>query len=133
MGLFYELIREFPAIEDSFTLRFNYFNFIASAYNKDFRSAFDFVSQINDRFNFLNPDFQLPWMETDSDEMEQFQGKIMLNRKGFKVIKIPTLAQKFYLTKKKNNYSVGKEYWVNLYFYLNGIRADVVKEVTEVI
>jgi len=126
---FFELIREYPKIEDSFTLRYNYFNGIAAAYNKDFRSAFDFISNIKDRFNLLNPDFQLPWKESDSENIQTFQGVIDLNKKGFKCIKIPSLANQFYLIKKKNHYTIGKEYNVNLYFYLNGIKADIISEV----
>ena len=126
---FFELIRECPQLEDNLTLNYNYFNCIASAYNKDFHSAFDYILQINDRFNLLNPDFQLPWKETDSDVIETFQGSIVLNNKGFKCLRIPTLAQKFYLIQKKDHYVIGKEYNANLYFYLNGIKADIISEV----
>jgi hypothetical protein len=126
---FYELIREYPKIEDTFALRYNYFNFIASAYNKDFKSSYEYVNHINDKFNFLNPDFQLPWKETDSDNVELFYGIITLNRRRFKIIKIPRLNQTFNLIKKKNDYIIGKEYKANLYFYLNGIKADILSEV----
>ena len=126
---FYELIREYPNIEDTFTLRFNYFNCIASAYNKDFPTAFSFISNINDSFNYLNPDFQLPWKETDTDNIESFQGVLIKTKKDFKAIKIPSLARTFYLIKKKNNFKVGKEYTVNLYFYLTGIKAEIIDEV----
>jgi len=129
---FYNLIREFPKIEDSFSLRYNYFNYIASAYNKDFRTASEYSSNINDRFNYLNPDFQLPWKMTDQDEVETFQGILMENKKGFKFIRIAPLAQNFNLIKRKNSYIIGKEYFVNLYFYLNGIKAEVLKEVIKV-
>jgi len=129
---FFELIRDCPQLEDNLTLNYNYFNCIAAAYNKDFHSSFDYVLQINDRFNLLNPDFQLPWKETDSDVIENFQGSIVQNNKGFKCLRIPTLAQKFYLIKKKDHYVVGKEYNANLYFYLNGIKADITSEVKSV-
>jgi len=126
---FYELIKEFPKLEEEFTLRFSYFNYIASAYNKDFRTAFDFIAHIKDKFNYLNPDFQLPWKETDTDEIEVFQGIIILNKRGFQNIRIPKLSQYFNLIINKNDFIVGKEYNVKLYFYLNGIKADIIDEV----
>ncbi len=126
---FFDLIHEFPEIEDSFSLRYNYFNFMAAAYNKHFPTASEYISKVYDRFNYLNPDFQLPWKETDTETIETFKGKIVKSNKGYKLLHVPTLAQKFYLIKKKNDYMIGKEYSARLFFYLSGIRAEIIEEI----
>jgi hypothetical protein len=123
---FFDLIRDNPKIEDKFSLRFNYFNFIASAYNKDFRGTYEYLSKINDRFNFLNPDYQLSWKETDTETIEKFVGVIFKNKKGYKSVRVYNLTQSFPLIKRQNDFVIGKEYYINLYFYLGGLKADVI-------
>ncbi len=123
---FFKLMKEFPEIEDVDSLRYNYFNFIAEAYNKNFKVAFEFCHNISDRFNYLNPIFQLPWRDSVSSANEVFKGTIRKDKRGNKVLFVPSLRKYFYLIRKKNEYIFEKEYAANLFFFLNGIRAEII-------
>jgi hypothetical protein len=124
---FFDLTRNNPNIEDTDSLRFNYFNYIAEAYSKNFKDAYTYASKIQDRFNYLNPDFQLEWLDSDTNKPEIFEGNIIINKKGYKKIRIPMLSSEFVFLNKKEETAVGAICKVKLFFFLTGIRAQIIK------
>ncbi len=126
---FFDLVRRNPELEESDNLRFNYFNFIAESYNKNFNYGEKFLGNIHDKFNYFNPDFHQEWKETDSNEVVVFSASIKFNNKGRKVAYISILNKYFLLDNNKQNIDIKKEYHIKLHFFLYGTRAEIISEV----
>ncbi|QEC67895.1 hypothetical protein FRZ67_11510 [Panacibacter ginsenosidivorans] len=128
---FFKLIKQNPEIEDTEELKYDYFNFIAECYNKNFKYAHSYLEGISRNFHFLSPDFNRAWLDADTGQPQVFEGFVKLNKRGKKVILIPYLGQYMYLNKASKSLEINKKCQVNLYFFLYGIRAELVNSFAE--
>jgi len=63
---FFDLIANNPELENSDSLRFNYFNFVAECYNGNFKHAYKFLINIREKYSHINPDFHQIWIDTNT-------------------------------------------------------------------
>lgn len=123
----FDLIKRHPTIEDKDSLRYNYYMFVAECYSRNFKHAYDHVRKIRDRFNQLNPEFQLAWKSANEEIDEIFDG-VIIEKKGHLKVRIMELGSEFSYRANGKEYSIGKRVLVNLRFYLFGVMASIVKE-----
>lgn len=128
---FFDLIKAHPELEETDNLRFNYFNFVAECYNKNFGHAHKFLSDIKEKFHHINPDFHQEWIDSNSRNPVLFEAILKLNKVGKKQFYIPHLN----LWAKAENWSkdwvVGMQFDVELHFYIYGIRAMGINIITD--
>lgn len=126
---FFDVIKKAYNIEEIKTLNYNYFMFVAESYNGNFGYAFSFLKNINESFNYLNPDYKQIWKESDSDNPRLFDGFITTNRNNNLVFRSYEFQNNFYLKKDGIvNTNKGSKVRAKLHFYLNGIRAEIVNQ-----
>src|SRR5690606_27208713 len=106
---------------------YNYYMYVAESYNSNFRYGRQFLRNIENKYLYLNPDYQQGWKEPDSDEMKIFEGSIRKNDKGY-VFKSTDL-QSFFIISNKHKFKLkdGMKAKANLSFLLNGIRAIIIE------
>lgn len=123
---FFELIKENNFLEETDNLRYNYFRYIAEAYNGNFSYAFEHLRTIKDNYSNINPDFSQVWCD-DSGEELIFEGILDTNRKGIRIAKVPYFPRDFYISKNTAPYDYKrlKKVDVKLHFLLYGISAEV--------
>jgi hypothetical protein len=109
------------------SLMYNYYMYVAESYNSNFRYGRQFLRNIENKYLYLNPDYQQGWKEPDSDEMKIFEGSIRKNDKGY-VFKSTDL-QSFFIISNKHKFKLkdGMKAKANLSFLLNGIRAIIIE------
>lgn len=122
------ICRENQFLEKEYPLRYNYFNFIAETYNLHFAEGKGYLSNIQKRFNNLNPEFHFIWSDQDGKELI-FEAIIVKNPgEKFKAIKIPSLQQTMKLVKGNyETYKPGQTVNVKLHFYLYGLMAEIIR------
>lgn len=127
---FFDLIKTHPELEESENLRFNYFNFVAECYNKNFGHAQSFLSEIKEKFQHINPDFHQIWVSSNNEPV-LFEATLRYNRQGKKTFYIPDLN----LWTRSENWSrewkVGMQFDVELHFYIYGIRAKAINIISD--
>jgi hypothetical protein len=126
---FFDLIKSHPELEDMDQLRYFYFWYIAESYNLNFPYAQELLQQIEGRINFLNPDFNREWIDSESEIARIFEGTLKVNAKGRKQLYIPELSSYFYLDKVKNDFELNTKYFCSLHFFLHGTRAKILNKV----
>lgn len=123
---FFELVDGNKSFEKSESLRYNYYMYVANAYNQYFNEAKKYILNINTRYDYINPDYQIPWKD-NSGTIEIFEGFILKNNKNYNYFNSSTFQKKFRLTRINNNLLPGQKVKAKLFFYLNGIRAEIIE------
>ena len=128
---FFKLSRTCGFLEDDIPLRYNYYHFVAESYNRNFKYGLEHLKQIKAKYNGLNPDFHIVWKDDDGEEVI-FDG-LIIKKSGqrYKGIKITSL-QKFFRLIRGNykSYAVGQKVKIKLHYYLDGLRAEIMKSGT---
>jgi hypothetical protein len=125
---FFALNKDMFWYKDINPLRYNYFNFVAEIYNKNFKDAQHFINQIRSLYTTLNPEFKLKWMEDDGITEKIFDGHIV--KVDGKYFHFRSTELQKNLRFSKENYSElveGQNCKAKLNFYLNGVWAVLVK------
>ena len=124
---FFDLVKRIEYLEDS--LMYNYYMYIAESYNTNFQYGREFLNNIENKYLYLNPEYQQEWKESDSDNSRFFEGVIRKNDKGFLVFKATDLQSSFQIIKKKSiEVKDGIRVKATLTFLLNGIRAIIMEK-----
>lgn len=124
---YFDLVRRNSIIEEKQTLRFNYYSYIAEAYNWNFRRSFSHLAEITQKYNHINPEYQQYWIDSESNEPQEFEGSVFKGKRSweFKVSSIPLTCRIRNIGSiqlKKNPKSRAK-----LKFHLFGIIAEVIE------
>ncbi len=125
---YFELIRQNSFLIDESPLRYHYFTSICEFYNWRWRDGRDALSELKqERFYTLNPDFFLYWKNNEGS-VETFEGVIMRDKKIKKIMIITPFYREFLLVKGNyEKFNEGQDVKVKLKFFLEGIRAEIVK------
>lgn len=109
------------------SLMHNYYMYVAESYNANFHYGRQFLVNIENKYYYLNPDFQQEWKESDSDAIKCFEGMIKKHNKGYWVFKVRDFQTVFPI-KNKNKIKLieGMNVKANLIFSFNGIRAVII-------
>jgi hypothetical protein len=122
---FISLIKRADILKDQEELKYNYYMFIAESYNGNFKTAFNYLQNIN-KINLLNPEYQKIWLETDNYAALSFEGSIICNKHGYLDFKPYDIQHSMRIVNfNKDILKAGMKANANLYFYLNGIRAKI--------
>jgi hypothetical protein len=125
----FQIVRIHSEIENTDSLRYNYFMYVANDYNQLFSDAKSYIDNINQKYETLQPDYSMIWKEEDSTN-RIFEGTITTNKWKRIVIYIPILQKSFRIKRKSSNHlEDGMKVNCILYFYLNGICAEIIKGV----
>jgi len=122
---FFDLVRRVEYLQD--TLMYNYYMYVAESYNSNFYDGRTYLSNIEKKYLFLNPEYQQEWKESDSENRKLFEGTIKRNEKGHCMFKATDLQQPFYIIGGKNRFPNGEQVKANLVFMLYGIHAIIVE------
>ena len=106
--------------------------FVAESYSFNFYKAFNHLKKIENKFLFINPDFELIWKESESEEHKIFEGKV-INYKGKFLAFKPTDIQRsiFFVSRLPKEIVINDRVKCMLHFRLNGIRAELIETSTE--
>jgi hypothetical protein len=123
---FFELIKKADFLKVREELKYNYYLFIAESYDRNFMIAFNYLRNINNKFNLLNPEYQKVWLETDSYSVLPFEGSIVCSRRGYLDFKPYDIQHSMRIMNfDKDKLKPGMKANANLIFFLNGIRAKI--------
>lgn len=131
---FFEVIRNNRFLEDQSPLRYNYFNGICEAYNYRWSDSKESLSEIRGvKQSQLNPDFFLYWRDNDG-ELKVFVAEVIANDKGVKKAQVnrPFFRQFFLISGDYNNVKLGDVVDIYLKFFLDGVKAEIVKKTREI-
>jgi hypothetical protein len=107
------------------SLMYNYYMYVAESYNSNFHYGRQFLRNIENKYLYLNPDYQQEWKESDSNAIKIFEGSIIKNDKGY-IFKATDLQSKFIIANKhKFKLKNGVKAKAIFSFLLNGIRAII--------
>jgi hypothetical protein len=121
---FFKLSRKMEWYEEENPLRYNYYNYVAEAYNSQFQLSFQYLSKINGKFPILNPEYKITWSEPDSSAPRIFNGTIIKSAKGFRMFRSKELMKDFWFSFRiPEDVKFGDHCNANLAFHLNGIKA----------
>ena len=127
----FEIVRLYPNIQVNDPMRYNYFSYIAEAYDFNFSIAFEHVTTLRDKYyNSMNPEFKTIWLDIDSYRPSVFSGLIIPSNRGFNRIRILELQQTFSIMRRKYkniDLLAGTKHKTILHFYLSGIRAEPIE------
>lgn len=127
---FFNLVKTVNTLKDFKTLLYNYYMYIAESYNTNFKYAYDFLKDIDKSYNYLNPDFQQVWKESDSDDYRIFSGTIV-KKNGYYMFKSYNLQNRFMLKRCDKKYlQEGLKVKAYLHFYFTSIRAEIISLIT---
>lgn len=124
---FFTIISKQSRLETDFPILFHYYAYIAEAYNKNFNNAMEHIVDLKRKHINLNPTLNQTWIDFESKKPQIFEGIVSKSNEGLKV-KIIELQHKFRIKKSiinVNQVETGLKYKVKLYFYLTGIRAEL--------
>ena len=126
-GKFYRLIRNNSNLEKSQPLRFNFYHFIAESYNFNFQKGRQYLFDIKQKYNILNPEFNLDWLNEDGTLMETNARFISQKNQNYCEVKVLPWQKKIRLKPANySSYESGEEVQVSLHFYLFGLQAEIV-------
>ena len=125
---FFNVIRNVNMIQEKKPLHYNYFMFVAEAYANNFRSAFNYLGDIEKQHYFINPDFHQTWNQPERDEPRIFPGKIVDYKGKFFAFRSIDLQRVIFINKSNQiKVSIGDEVKCHLHLALNGIRAEIIE------
>lgn len=130
---FFHLINNVNTLKDFKNLMYDYYMYVAESYNGNYSYALNFIKDIDRTYNYLNPDYQLVWKESDSDEKRIFSGTIVKHTKGYFMFKSYELQNRFLIRKNGVKiHSEGAKVKAYLHFYFNGIRAEILTNIDDI-
>ncbi|GAB3504804.1 hypothetical protein GCM10027341_35620 [Spirosoma knui] len=105
-------------------LRYNYFNYVAASYNRNFHEARLYLENIQDQYHSLNPEYKLKWKDVDGATDRIFEGNVIRTAgKGY-AFKSTELQRRFKFARENfRKLRDGESCSVKLHFYLFGISA----------
>lgn len=125
---FYQIITKVNKIEDIKPLHFQYYMFVAESYSFNFFKAFSNLKKIEREFLNINPDFELIWKETESEENKIFDGKVIEYKRRFLAFKPYEIQRSiFFITRLPKEIKINDNVKCILHFRLNGIRAELIE------
>lgn len=125
---FFKLINDYNYIEKKDQQRFHYFNFVASCYDEYFRRGYEHLDEIRKIFGSrINPNTFKIWK--DSDGLAKiFTGNIKQRHKR-DFVKVRDFQRNVPIIKGKSK--VNSSVKVKVYFYLSGLKAEIVEDISE--
>lgn len=128
---FLDLVKIVNKLKEFKSLMYDYYMYIAEAYNRNFQYAFEHLKDIDKTYNYLNPDFQQTWKDPDSVVDRIFSG-VIVKHKGYYCFKSYDLQYRFSLKKcDKKFLNEGLKVNCYLHFYFTSIRAEIISEITD--
>lgn len=128
---FFDIIKANPELEEYENLRFNYFNFIAECYSRNFKQAYRFLSNIRETYNHINPDFHQVWVDYRTNESTLFEAVLKYNKNRKKQFYIPDLNLWVKSENWNRAWAVGTHFDIELHFYIYGLKARAVNIISE--
>jgi hypothetical protein len=124
---FFDIVIKHPKLEKTDTVLFHYYSFVAEAYNRNFKFAYEHVTALRGRVNYLSPALREFWREENSPDEKIFKGIVVIS-KGRKRIQVIDLQHMFDLiTGDYSTFHESSHQDVVLHFYLNGIKAEIIE------
>ena len=109
------------------SVRYHYYSFIANSYNRNFQYAYEHVGALRGKANYLNPALKEVWLEENTLQEKVFDAIIRVS-KNRKRVRIVDLQQTFDLISGDYaSFPENSRQTVVLHFFLNGIKAEIVK------
>lgn len=130
----YDLLKNNSELERTEKIWFNFFLYMASAYDRHWGEAFSYIKILHSEFSYhKNPKLQFVWKDTEGEPVV-FDAIITFSRKwkGSKpLVKIPSLQQNNFNLFKDNKLpfdrlAEGDKVKVKLLFFFTGIKARIV-------
>jgi hypothetical protein len=90
---FFNLIKHIEHLKDS--LMYNYYMYVAESYDVHFQYGREYLINIENRYLYLNPEYQQEWKEPTSDDTRFFEGIIKRNEKGLYIFKATDFQSSF--------------------------------------
>lgn len=124
---FFDLVRYKSDFQNSDSLRYNYFMYIANDYNFYFEEAKKYINNIVYGYEMLHPDYKISWKNEDNND-RIFDTIIVKNKRQQFRLRVPELQKNFRILKNdKIELLEGKKIKAKLFFFLTGIRAELIE------
>jgi hypothetical protein len=124
---FFDVIKNHADIQERDPVRYHYYSYVAEAYSQNFGYAYDHLGALRKKVHHLNPELNETWKDAETFQNRAFDGIVILSGKR-KRIKAIDLQRSFDLQAGDySNLRTDSKHKVHLHFYLNGIRAELVK------
>lgn len=125
---FQELIENNARLSRQYPILYHYYSSISEAYQGHFKLSYEHIQELRQNFNHLNPSIKEVWKNEGSGEPQVFEGIITIKANKYMKIKIIEFLQKFGI--ERSDYTGidlrnSSRHNVKLYFYLTGIRAEI--------
>lgn len=123
---FFNIVNENQNLKKEQHLRYNYFYFIAESYNNNYAAGRSYLTNIQSKYRYINPEFQFEWKDSNNETLI-FDAIITRTYNGKFKVKISSLQYTANLIKGDyEKYSLGGEVKVKLHFYLYGLMAEII-------
>lgn len=121
------IARENKQLEKDNQLRYYYFKFMAETYNYNFYDGKNYLKNIQNKYNNLNPEFHYEWKDANGDVLI-FDAILVKNpNERFKAIKISNIQLTARLIKGNyDRFLLDSKVKVKLHFYLYGLMAEII-------
>ncbi len=126
----FRMAKENSQLENDNPLRFYFFKFMAESYNFNYYEGKNCLSNIQNKYHKLNPEFHYEWKDANG-EVLVFDAIVVKNSgERFKAIKISNIQLTTRLIKGNyDKYAVGSAVKVKLHFYLYGLMAEIIQTI----
>ncbi|MCF8414564.1 MAG: hypothetical protein K9G44_14220, partial [Melioribacteraceae bacterium] len=127
--IFEKIVNNNKNLEKQYPVLYHYYNYVIEAYKHHFSLSKDHLYSLRANFKYLNPQLTEVWRNEVTNEPEIFEGIVKKNKYGSFKVAVVELTQTFGLKKssyKNIDLSSNSKHKVKLYFYLTGIRAELI-------
>lgn len=126
--MFFNIIKNNSFLVEEEQLRYLFFSSIAEAYNRLFHNSFQHTKEILSSFSYVNPDYSLPWMDSETNEVATFEAIAKKKSNDKFVADVPELRFDFPFLKesiRRKPFKENDRIKISLHFTLFGIKAKI--------